>query len=63
MVARGSNVGALSSLISTGSASHPLPNETGKKPPRDVPIVFKVLVYPTIISVVLVVGYSDHEDV
>ena len=32
-----------------------------KQPPRDVPVVFKVLVYPTIVSVVLVVEYSDHD--
>ena len=32
-----------------------------KQPPRDVPVVFKVLVYHTILWGVLVVEYSDHK--
>ena len=32
-----------------------------KNHPRDVSVVFEVLIYPTLVSIVLVVEYSDHE--
>ena len=58
-VARGSNVSALKSLISTGSVSHLLQRRQGKTTlSRDVPVVFKVPVYPTNVRGILVVRYS-----